>query len=154
MPARRALEGDLDNILSKALRKDPTERYASVGALAEDLRRYLAHEPVLARPDTMPYRIAKFVRRNRGSVLSGVLIALGLIGTSAFALIQMRAARVERDRAFEEAKRANAQADLTQYILDDKLSKLSLMPSGRDWIVHGSSSPPAFAMTRDSRRAC
>jgi|HubBroStandDraft_4_1064222.scaffolds.fasta_scaffold01441_8 serine/threonine protein kinase len=125
LPARRALEGDLDNILSKALRKDPTERYASVGALAEDLRRYLAHEPVLARPDTVPYRIAKFVRRNRGSVLSGVLIALGLIGTSAFALTQMHAARVERDRAFEEAKRANAQADLTQYILDDKLSKLS-----------------------------
>ena len=73
----------------------------------------------------MPYRVAKFVRRNRGSVLSAALIALGLIGTSAVALTQMRAARLERDRAFEETQRANAQADLTQYILDDKLSKLS-----------------------------
>jgi len=122
---RRDLEGDIDNILGKALRKEPADRYASVSAFAEDLRRYLAHEPILARADTVPYRIAKFVRRNRGSVISGVLIALGLIGTSAFALTQMHAARAQRDRAFEEAKRANAQADLTQYIIDDKLSKLS-----------------------------
>jgi serine/threonine-protein kinase len=123
--ARRALEGDLDNILSKALKRDPAERYASTGALAEELRRYLSHEPISARPDTVPYRVAKFVRRNRGSVLVGLLVAIGLIATSTFALTQMRVARADRDRALGEAKRANAQADLTQYILDDKLSRLS-----------------------------
>jgi serine/threonine protein kinase len=122
---RRALEGDLDTIIGKALKKDPAERYASVGAFAEDLRRFLAHEPISARPDTVPYRVAKFVRRNRGSVISGLLVAIGLIGTSGFALTQMQSARAQRDRALEEAKRANAQADLTQYILDDKLSRLS-----------------------------
>jgi serine/threonine protein kinase len=122
---RRALEGDLDTILGKALKKDPAERYASVGAFAEDLRRFLSHEPISARPDTVPYRVAKFVRRNRGSVVSGLLVAIGLIVTSAFALSQMQAARAQRDRALEEAKRANAQADLTQYILDDKSSRLS-----------------------------
>jgi len=122
---RRALEGDLDTILGKALKKDPAERYPSVGAFAEDLRRFLSHEPISARADTVPYRVAKFVRRNRGSVVSGLLIAIGLIATSAFALSQMQAARAQRDRALEEAKRANAQADLTQYILDDKSSKLS-----------------------------
>jgi eukaryotic-like serine/threonine-protein kinase len=122
---RRALEGDLDTILGKALKKDPAERYASVPAFAEDLRRYLSHEPISARPDTVPYRVSKFVRRNRGSVVSGLLVAVGLIVTSAFALSQMQAARAQRDRAIEEAKRANAQADLTQYILDDKVSKLS-----------------------------
>lgn len=122
---RRALEGDLDIILGKALKKDPAERYASVGAFAEDLRRFLAHEPISARPDTVPYRVTKFVRRNRGSVVTGLLVAIGLIGTSAFALTQMHSARAQRDLAVEEAKRANAQADLTQYILDDKLSKLS-----------------------------
>jgi serine/threonine-protein kinase len=122
---RRALEGDLDNILGKALKKDPAERYASVTAFAEDLRRFLAHEPISARPDTVPYRVTKFVRRNRGSVVSGLLVAIGLIITSAFALSQMQAARAQRDRALEEAKRANAQADLTQYIMDDKLSRLS-----------------------------
>jgi eukaryotic-like serine/threonine-protein kinase len=122
---RRALEGDLDTILGKALKKDSAERYASVGAFAEDLRRFLSHEPISARPDTVPYRIAKFARRNRGSVIAGLLVAIGLIGTSAFALTQMQSARAQRDRALEEAKRANAQADLTQYILDDKLSRLS-----------------------------
>lgn len=122
---RRALEGDLDTIIGKALKKEPAERYASVGAFAEDLRRFLSHEPISARADTVPYRVAKFVRRNRGSVVSGLLVAMGLIATSAFALSQMQAARAQRDRALEEAKRANAQADLTQYILDDKISKLS-----------------------------
>jgi len=122
---RRTLEGDLDTILGKALKKDPEERYASVGAFAEDLRRFLTHEPIGARPDTVPYRVAKFVRRNRGSVVSGLLVAIGLIGTTGFALTQMQSARAQRDRALEEAKRANAQADLTQYILDDKLSRLS-----------------------------
>ncbi len=78
-----------------------------------------------ARADTLAYRTAKFVQRNRGSVVSGLLVAVGLIVTSAFALSQMQAARAQRDRALEEAKRANAQADLTQYILDDKLSRLS-----------------------------
>jgi serine/threonine protein kinase len=122
---RRALEGDLDTILGKALKKDSAERYASVAAFAEDLRRFLAHEPISARPDTVPYRVTKFVRRNRGSVVSGLLVAIGLIVTSAFALSQMQAARAQRDRALDEAKRANAQADLTQYIMDDKLSRLS-----------------------------
>jgi serine/threonine protein kinase len=122
---RRALEGDLDTILGKALKKDPAERYASVEGFAEDLRRFLFHEPISARPDTVPYRVAKFVRRNRGSVVSGLIVAVGLIVTSAFALIQMQAARAQRDLAIEEAKRANAQADLTQYILDDKVSALS-----------------------------
>jgi hypothetical protein len=73
----------------------------------------------------VPYRVVKFVRRNRGSVVTGLLVTIGLIGTSGFALTQMQSARAQRDRALEEAKRANAQADLTQYILDDKLSKLS-----------------------------
>lgn len=122
---RRALEGDLDNIVAKALRKDPTARYPSVGAFSEDLRRFLADEPVLARRDTVPYRVGKFVRRNRGSVLGGLVIALGLIGTSAFALVQMRAARLQRDAALEQVRLAGAQSDLTQYILDDKLSRLS-----------------------------
>src|SRR5262249_40239181 len=53
---RRALEGDLDTILVKALKKDPRERYGSVGAFADDLKRTLAHQPIAARPDTLMYR--------------------------------------------------------------------------------------------------
>jgi len=61
---RRELRGDLDTIVAKTLKKDPAERYPSVTALAEDLRRFLRHEPIGARPDTLRYRAAKFVRRN------------------------------------------------------------------------------------------
>ena len=61
----RLLRGDLDTIVSKALKKEPTERYSSVTALADDLSRYLRNEPISARPDTLAYRAGKFVRRYR-----------------------------------------------------------------------------------------
>jgi serine/threonine-protein kinase len=60
---RRRLSGDLDTIVAKALKKNPRERYASVNSMAEDLGRYLRHEPIQARPDAMAYRAAKFLRR-------------------------------------------------------------------------------------------
>jgi serine/threonine-protein kinase len=62
---RRLLRGDLDTIIAKALKKDPEERYASVDAFADDLRRCLRNEPIRARPDPMAYRAARFMHRNR-----------------------------------------------------------------------------------------
>jgi len=121
---RRELAGDLDNILGKALKKDPSERYHSVDAFAEDLERFLTHQPVHARPDTVSYRLKKFVRRNNGAVLGGLLVAVGLIATSAFALVQMFEARAQRDLAVTEAKRANAQSDLTAFIVGDTLESV------------------------------
>src|SRR6202022_3470120 len=70
---RRLLRGDLDTIAAKALKKDPAERYSSVTALADDLRRYLSNEPIRARPDTLSYRAIKFVRRNRTAVALATL---------------------------------------------------------------------------------
>ena len=64
---RRLLRGDLDTIVAKALKKSPQERYPSVTALADDLRRYLAQQPISARPDTLAYRTAKFARRHLGA---------------------------------------------------------------------------------------
>ncbi len=61
---RSSLRGDLDTILSKALKKNPAERYSSVPAFADDLERYLKQQPIHARPDSLSYRAAKFVRRN------------------------------------------------------------------------------------------
>ena len=66
---RRQLRGDLDTIVAKTLKKNPRERYSSVSAFADDLERYLKHEPISARPDTFAYRTAKFVRRNSTVVL-------------------------------------------------------------------------------------
>jgi serine/threonine-protein kinase len=119
----RELRGDLDNIIAKALKTAPSDRYRSIGAFADDLKRFLVHDPVQARPDTATYRVAKFVRKHRGSVLAGVLVALGLVATSSFAVFQLYEARAERDVAVAEAKRANAEADLTQFLGGDSLSK-------------------------------
>src|SRR5215472_1091773 len=57
---RRATRGDLETILAKALKKNPAERYASVTEFADDLRRYLEHQPISARPDSVRYRASKF----------------------------------------------------------------------------------------------
>ncbi|MGH8318604.1 MAG: serine/threonine-protein kinase [Steroidobacteraceae bacterium] len=116
--------GDLDSILAKTLEKSPGDRYESVGAFADDLRRFLAHEPVQARPYTVGYRAARFARRHRGGVASAGLIAAALIGTSVFALAQMFAARSQRDHALAEAQRAQAEADLTEFVIGDSLSRI------------------------------
>ena len=78
----RLLRGDLDTIVAKALKKNPQERYSSIKALADDLQRYLRHEPISARPDTIAYRAGKFVRRHRSSVAAALLVTLALIGTT------------------------------------------------------------------------
>jgi serine/threonine protein kinase len=82
----RALRGDLDWIVLKALEKDPERRYESAGALAEDLLRYLQHKPVEARPPSMAYLVRRFARRHRGPVAAGAALLgallLGAVGTS------------------------------------------------------------------------
>ncbi len=119
----RLLQGDLDNILHKALKKDPRERYASAGAFCEDLRRFLSHQPVLARADSWRYRSAKFARRNRTGLLIGSLAASALVVATTFALAQMFEARAQRDIAVFEARHASAQSELTEFLLGDSLSQ-------------------------------
>jgi eukaryotic-like serine/threonine-protein kinase len=80
----RQLAGDLDNILMRALDAEPARRYESAAQFADDLRRHLDHEPVLARPHTLGYRAFSFVRRHRGptiavaSVLATVIVGSGV----------------------------------------------------------------------------
>ena len=93
---RKRLAGDLDNIVLKALSKEPPQRYASVDQFSEDVRRHLEGLPVIARPHTLRYRTAKFVRRNRGSVAAAVLIALALVAGTIGTAWQARVARQER----------------------------------------------------------
>jgi serine/threonine-protein kinase len=118
---RRALEGDLDNILRKALKKEPSERYASCGAFADDLKRFLTHEPVRARADTVPYRVSKFVRRHRGGVLSALLVSIALIGTTGFALWELREARADRDMAISEGRRAHGHDVMMGFLFNDSV---------------------------------
>jgi len=100
-PERLAQElaGDLDNILLKALRTDPAERYASVSDFARDLRRFLDHRPVLAAPDSLVYRATKLVRRHRIATAAS-LAALVAIGFSVMLAVQgAHQARLEAERA-------------------------------------------------------
>lgn len=109
LPAlKRALRGDLDAIIAKALRTRPEDRYASVDALAEDLRRHLERRPVAARRGSWRYRAGRFVARHRVAVaLAGLLVA-SLAGGLASIVIQSREVARERDRALLEGQRANA----------------------------------------------
>lgn len=107
----RRLQGDLDNIVGRCLRKSPAERYATVPALADDLRRHLAHEPVSARPDTLRYVAGKFVRRHRGAVATSMVILLAVVGGVAGTLTQAHRASQERDKAIEEREMATGISD-------------------------------------------
>ncbi len=111
---RRLLRGDLETIVAKALKKRPADRYASVTALADDLRRYLDHQPIGARPDSFTYRAAKFVRRHAASVATAAAGTLLLVALAVFHTSRLAA---ERDRARLEAEKAAKVSELLTDLL-------------------------------------
>jgi serine/threonine-protein kinase len=106
VPRQRQFQGDMDAILSRALRKEPGGRYPSVTAFAEDIRRHLDGLPISARRDDWRYRAGKFVRRNRGAVSSGALVTLLLLAFTISSVAQARGLARERDRAERERETA------------------------------------------------
>ena len=113
---RRRLRGDLDTIVTKALKKDPAERYASVDAMAGDIRRYLAEEPIGARPDTWRYRGAKFVRRHRTGVALGALALIAALSGTVAILWQANELRKQRDAAQAQLARATASSEFLGFL--------------------------------------
>ncbi len=121
---RRRLRGDLDNVVMMALRKEPHRRYASAAEFAEDVRRYLAGLPVMARQDTMWYRTRKFILRNKLAASAAAVLVLCLaagtvaIGWQAYLAAQQRDAaelartneRLQRQRAETAEREARAEA--------------------------------------------
>ncbi len=103
---RRELAGDLDNIILKALHKEPARRYASMEQLSDDLGRWLDGLPVAARTSTMGYRARKFVRRNKAVVVATTLVAATLIVATGVSLRQAR--RADQQAARAEVERVNA----------------------------------------------
>jgi serine/threonine protein kinase len=107
---RRLLAGDLDTIVLAALQEDPARRYASVDHLAADLRRYLAGEPVSARPDSLGYRASKFVKRNKLLVGAAAALLLALaVGFTTSTILYFSAVRAKEA---ENAKSALAESRL------------------------------------------
>jgi WD40 repeat protein/serine/threonine protein kinase len=110
------VRGDLDWIVMKGLEKDRTRRYETASALAADVRRYLAEEPIEARPPSAGYRLRKFVKRNRGLVLAASLVLLAVLAGIAGTTWGWLEARAQRDvamqaRAEEERQRRIAVAN-------------------------------------------
>jgi eukaryotic-like serine/threonine-protein kinase len=108
----RALRGDIDTILDKALRKDAAQRYASVDAMAADVRRHLDGQPVWAQRPSWRYRAHKFITRHRLALLAASGVAASLLLGLGAALWQAREARLQADAAQREAQRAQAVQDV------------------------------------------
>jgi len=99
--ARRLLRGDLDTVVLKALRKNPTQRYPTAHALLDDIERYLGSRPVLAQPDSRWYRVRKFVERNKLAVGAAAGIFVAILSGAAVAAWQARVAIAQKERAEE-----------------------------------------------------
>ena len=123
--ARHALRGDLDAVLRRALEKGVTDRYASVDAFADDLRRHLRGDPVQARPDSRLYRATRFVGRNRLAVSMTAALLASIAAGAVVSVWQAQVARAEERRASVELDRQRAILDL--YL--ETLSRLSVLAS-------------------------
>ncbi len=107
----RSVRGDLDNIIAKAMRKEPELRYASVAQLAEDVDRMLSGDPVLARPSSVGYRARKFAARHKAAVGAVTLLFLSLLAGLGATLWQARRAEAARSSAEAALSESNAVKD-------------------------------------------
>jgi serine/threonine protein kinase/tetratricopeptide (TPR) repeat protein len=131
----KSLKGDLDNIILKALRKEPAERYASVGQFSEDIRRYLEGLPIVARPHTFSYRATKFIKRNRIGVTAAALVFLSLCAGITIAIWQ--AHRAEQQKILAE-KRFNDVRQLANSVVfkyHDAIADLEGSTAVREMLV-------------------
>ena len=108
---RSELRGDLDWIVMKALEPDRTRRYETANALAMDLKRHLASEPVLARPPSTVYRCAKFAQRHRPAVVAGAIVAVAIAASAVVASVGLLRARRAETRAERETVAATKVTD-------------------------------------------
>jgi tetratricopeptide (TPR) repeat protein/predicted Ser/Thr protein kinase len=106
----RSLRGDVETIVQKALQKDKSRRYASAAAFAEDLRRHLNHEPILARPPSTTYQLQKFARRHKALVLGFAAFIIALVAGT----IVSTAEAIRASRAEESAKAGRSLAEQRQ----------------------------------------
>lgn len=108
-----ALAGELDWIVLKALEKDRTRRYETANAFKRDIERFLAHDPVEARPASAAYRFRKFYRRNRVLATAGGLVAVSLVAAivgTTWGLVRARNAESLAEDRFEDAEAARHEA--------------------------------------------
>jgi serine/threonine-protein kinase len=145
---KRLKMGDLDSIVLKALRKEPAERYQTVVKLADDITRYLQHDPVSARGGGVWYGVGKFVRRHRAAVAAAVFMAAALVAATLFSVHQMEVARRERDAALYAGRRANAQVEFQSLLMsqmgDGPITMREILERSRRALEHQYAAEPRF----------
>jgi serine/threonine protein kinase len=168
---RRQLAGDLDWIVMKAMEKDRARRYETANAMAEDIRRYLASEPILARPPSTVYRLRKFARRNRMGLAAGTGVAAAVLLTLVALAYGLSEARSERDHTAQHETETRAKMLLSSmnavrtYTADNVRPALAVAGSGDknaktpDYnasfvreMVPGFSARQVFANFRDAKK--
>ena len=113
----RALRGDLDWIVLRALEKRPADRYATADQFKSDLEAFLDDRPVVARPPSLAYTTSKFVRRNRTAVLASLVVLLSALGGTLSIGAGFMVARSQRDSARVEAQTAREIGDFLTSML-------------------------------------
>ena len=127
---RRLYRGDIDNVLAKSLEKVPADRYASVTALADDIHRFLNHEPLRVQGHAWGYRAVKFVRRHRWPVASAIVAFAMLSG----ALVIAERQRLVAERRFDQLRHLSQQV----FDLDDRIENLAGATDARQALVAAS----------------
>ncbi len=115
---RKALSGDVQWVVMKALEKDRARRYETANGFALDLRRYLDDEPVLARAPSAAYRLGKLVRRHRTVMAALAVAALALVGGTVAATLGMLRARAAREAAVAAQTQAATEARTARQVSD------------------------------------
>ncbi len=128
-------DSDLDNIVLKALQRDPGRRYSSVDQFSEDLRRYLLGLPVLVRPDSLTYRFRRFVGRNRAAAVATVIVTLTLIAGIAATSWQAYRAERQRELAEKRFREVRAIANNVVFKYHDEIQKLNGSTAIREMLI-------------------
>ena len=129
------LLGDLDNIVLKAIRKEPRERYSSAEQFSEDIRRHMEHLPVLARKSTIAYRCRKYVLRHRLGVAAAALVLLSLLMGIALTMREARIARANQLRAEQRFNDVRKLANSLMFEVHDSIRDLPGATAARKLII-------------------
>jgi len=132
---RAVLAGDLEVIAAKALHKDREQRYSSAAELAADLRRFLAHEPITARPPGTLYTIRKFARRKPALTAISIGSVLALVGATAFSWVQYQRAVKAREAEAAQTVLANMRATSEQQARERADAANSVTEAVKDYLV-------------------
>ncbi|HEX5732783.1 MAG TPA: protein kinase [Blastocatellia bacterium] len=122
------LKGDIDNIVLKAMRKEPERRYSSVDQFSNDISRHLEGRPVIARKDTLLYRSAKFIKRNKAAMLAAVLILITLVG----GIVATNIERARAERRFNDVRKL---ANSFMFEFHDAIENLQGSTPARELLV-------------------